>query len=187
MVNPVVKETTRALIYTLSTSAVSDAVYDVIAEQNVTYEDIVEISYDAHGDISLIAVDTVLVNNLARRFYQVAQVYLDRMGKEGVDIALGTFTGLPFLVGLGPKINVKIVQIGAMTSSFRSSFVSAGINQTMHSLYIELHASVSLVLPTYSSTVDSVTEFLVTESVLPGKVPEVYLGSDNIINLAPSG
>ena len=187
VVNPVVKETTRALIYTLSTSAVSDAVYDVIAEQNVTYEDIVEISYDAHGDISLIAVDTVLVNNLARRFYQVAQVYLDRMGKEGVDIALGTFTGLPFLVGLGPKINVKIVQIGAMTSSFRSSFVSAGINQTMHSLYIELHASVSLVLPTYSSTVDSVTEFLVTESVLPGKVPEVYLGSDNIINLAPSG
>ena len=186
VINPVIKEATRALIYSLSTSAVSDAVYDVLAEQNVKYEDMVEITYDNNGDISLISIDTVVVNNLARRFYQVAQVYLDRMGKEGIDIALGTFTGLPFLVGIGPTVNIKIVQIGAMTSSFKSSFTSAGINQTNHSLYVELHASVSLVLPTYSSTVDSITEFLVTESVIVGDIPDVYLCSDNTITLAPS-
>lgn len=186
VINPIVKEATWASIYSLSTSAVSDAVYDVIAEQNIEYEDLVEISYDNNNEISLISIDTVLVNNLARRFYQVAQVYLDRMGDNGLDIAIGTFTGLPFLVGVGPTINIKLVQIGAMTSCFKSKFTSAGINQTNHSLYIELHASVSLVLPTYSSTVDSVTEFLVTESVIVGDVPEVYLGSDNTITLAPS-
>ena len=186
VINPIVKEATWASIYSLSTSAVSDAIYDVIAEQNLQYEDLVEISYDSNGDISLISIDTIVVNNLARRFYQVAQVYLDRMGDNGLDIAIGTFTGLPFLVGVGPTINIKLVQIGAMTSCFKSKFTSAGINQTNHSLYIELHASVSLVLPTYSSTVDSVTEFLVTESVIVGDVPEVYLGSDNTITLAPS-
>lgn len=186
VINPIVKEATWASIYSLSTSAVSDAVYDVIAEENIEYEDLVEISYDNNNEISLISIDTVLVNNLARRFYQVAQVYLDRMGDNGLDIAIGTFTGLPFLVGVGPTINIKLVQIGAMTSCFKSKFTSAGINQTNHSLYIELHASVSLVLPTYSSTVDSVTEFLVTESVIVGDVPEVYLGSDNTITLAPS-
>lgn len=186
VINPIVKEATWASIYSLSTSAVSDAVYDVIAEENLQYEDLVEISYDNNNEISLISIDTVLVNNLARRFYQVAQVYLDRMGDNGLDIAIGTFTGLPFLVGVGPTINIKLVQIGAMTSCFKSKFTSAGINQTNHSLYIELHASVSLVLPTYSSTVDSVTEFLVTESVIVGDVPEVYLGSDNTITLAPS-
>ncbi len=186
VINPIVKEATWASIYSLSTSAVSDAVYDVIAEENLQYEDLVEISYDSNGDISLISIDTIVVNNLARRFYQVAQVYLDKMGDNGLDIAVGTFTGLPFLVGVGPTINIKLVQIGAMTSCFKSKFTSAGINQTNHSLYIELHASVSLVLPTYSSTVDSVTEFLVTESVIVGDVPEVYLGSDNTITLAPS-
>lgn len=186
VINPIVKEATWASIYSLSTSAVSDAVYDVIAEENLQYEDLVEISYDSNGDISLISIDTIVVNNLARRFYQVAQVYLDKMGDNGLDIAIGTFTGLPFLVGVGPTINIKLVQIGAMTSCFKSKFTSAGINQTNHSLYIELHASVSLVLPTYSSTVDSVTEFLVTESVIVGDVPEVYLGSDNTITLAPS-
>ena len=143
------------------------------------------IEEDANGDISLISVNTVVVNSLARRFYQVAQVYLDRMGDNGIDIAFGTFTGLPFLVGLGPKINIKLVQVGAMTSTFTSSFQSAGINQTNHSLYINLYASVSLLLPAYSSTVDSVTEFLVAESVIVGDIPDVYLGSNNTIQLSP--
>ena len=109
VINPVVTEATWASIYSLSTSAVSDAVYDVISEQNLTYDDLVNVEEDANGKISLISVNTVVVNQLARRFYQVAQVYLDRMGDNGIDIALGTFTGLPFLVGIGPKINIKLV------------------------------------------------------------------------------
>lgn len=186
VINPVVTEATRASIFSLSTSAVSDAVYDVIQDNNITYEDLVNITYDENNNIDLISIDTVLVNKLARQFYQVAQIYLDNMGAKGIDIAIGTFTGLPFLVGLGPTVNVKLVSVGAMTSSFRSDFVSAGINQTNHSLFIELHASVSLILPTYTSTIDSVTEFLVAESVIVGDVPDVYFGSNNTIDLAPS-
>ena len=72
-----------------------------------------------------------------------------------------------------------------MTSTFTSSFHSAGINQTNHSLYINLYASVSLILPAYHSTVDSVTEFLVAESIINGEVPDVYLGSNNTIQLVP--
>lgn len=186
VINPVVTEATEAMIFSLSTSAVSDAVYDVMQEENLTYADLVNIEYDGNGDINLISVDTVLVNSIARKFYQVAQVYLDRMGEEGIDINIGTFTGLPFLVGVGPTVNIKLVSIGAMTSSFHSSFKSAGVNQTNHSLYIKLFASVSLVLPTYSTSIDSVTEFLVAESVIVGKVPEFYLGTSSSINLIPS-
>ncbi len=186
VVNPVVTEATRATILSLSTSAVSDAVYDVLQEENITYEDLVNITYDANENIDLISINTVVVNKLARKTYQVAQLYLDNMGKNGIDIALGTFTGLPFLVGLGPKVNIKLVSVGAMSASFSSNFLSAGINQTNHSLYINLEASVSLILPTYTSTIDSVTEVLVAESVIVGDVPDVYFGSNNTIDLAPS-
>ena len=59
VINPIVTEATWASIYSLSTSAVSDAVYDVINEQNLTYEDLVNIEEDANGNISLISVNTV--------------------------------------------------------------------------------------------------------------------------------
>lgn len=186
VVNPIVLETTRASIFSLSTSAVSDAVYDVLSEEVVKYDDIVSIEKDSEGNVSLISLDTIKLNLMARRFYQVAQVYLDDMGKQGVSIPLGTFTGIAFLSGIGPNVNLKLVPIGAMTSTFESKFVSAGINQTKHSLFIRLYASVSLLLPAYSSTVDSVTEVLISENVVQGKVPQVYLGANSPLNFTPN-
>jgi len=185
VVNPVVVEATRHAIFSLSTSAVSDAIYDVLNEENITYEDLVNVQYDSEKNVTMVSLQTIRLNLIARKFYQVAQVYLDNMGKKGIDVALGTFTGLPFLNGIGPKINLKLVQIGAMTSTFKNNFISAGINQTNHSLYIHLYASVSLILPAYTTTIDSVTEMLVAESVLVGKVPEVYFGSNSPLNFSP--
>lgn len=184
VVNPVVLEATRHSVFSLSTSAVSDAIYDVLSEENIVYEDLVKIQKDGEGNISMISLSTVQLNLIARKFYQVAQVYLDNMGKNGVDVPIGTFTGLPFLSGLGPAVNLKLTPIGAMTSTFESKFTSAGINQTNHSVYIHLYASVSMILPAYSASIDSVTEMLVAESVIVGKVPEVYLGS-GVLNYTP--
>ncbi len=186
VVNPVVVEATRHMVYSLSTSAVSDAVYDVLNEENVAYEDIVRIEYDNSDNIAMISLDTIRLNLIARKFYQVAQVYLDNMGKNGIDVALGTFTGIPFLSGIGPKVNLKLVPIGAMTSVFESNLKSAGINQTNHSVYIKLYASVSMILPAYTATIDSVTEVLVAESVIVGKVPEIYFGSNSSLNFTPN-
>lgn len=186
VVNPVVVEATRHMVYSLSTSAVSDAVYDVLNEENVAYEDIVRIEYDNNDNITMISLDTIRLNLIARKFYQVAQVYLDNMGKNGIDVALGTFTGIPFLSGIGPKVNLKLVPIGAMTSVFESNLKSAGINQTNHSVYIKLYASVSMILPAYTATIDSVTEVLVAESVIVGKVPEIYFGSNSSLNFTPN-
>ena len=186
VVNPVVVNLTRQEIFSLSTSAVSDAVYDVLSDSNITYDDLVEVEYNGEDMVSVIHLNTVKLNVLARQFYQVAQNYLNKMGQNGVNIPLGAFTGLPFLSGVGPKVNIKLVPVGAMSSNFESSFLSAGINQTNHLLYINLNASVSLVLPAYSSTIDSVTEVLVTESVIVGAVPEVYMSGESSLSYCPN-
>lgn len=186
VVNPVVVNLTRQEIFSLSTSAVSDAVYDVLSDSNITYDDLVEVEYNGEDMVSVIHLNTVKLNVLARQFYQVAQNYLNKMGQNGVNIPLGAFTGLPFLSGVGPKVNIKLLPVGAMSSNFESSFLSAGINQTNHLLYINLNASVSLVLPAYSSTIDSVTEVLVAESVIVGAVPEVYMSGESSLSYCPN-
>ena len=186
IINPVVIEASRHSVYSLSTSAVSDAIYDVIQEENISYEDLIKVQYDDAGNVAMIALQTVTLNLMARRFYQVAQVYLDNMGKKGIDIAIGAFTGIPALIGYGPSVNIKLVPIGAMTSTFESKFTHAGINQTNHSVFIRLYASVSMILPTYTATIDSVTEMLVAESVIVGEVPSVYLGANSPLNFSPN-
>lgn len=185
VVNPIVIEATRQAVFSLSTTAVSDAVYDVLKDDNITYNDLVDIRFDDDGNVSFLTFHTVTLNVVARRFYQVAQVYLDQMGKIGVDVNLGIFTGFPFLSGFGPNVKLKLVSIGAMTSEYRSNFDSAGINQTHHSIYVRLFASVSMILPVYSKTIDSVTEVLVGESVIVGKIPQVFMGDNSTLSYCP--
>ena len=186
VVNPIVIEATREAVFSLSTSAVSDAVYDVLKDDNITYNDLVDLRFDSDGNVSFLTLQTVALNMIARRFYQVAQVYLDKMGDLGVDVNLGAFSGIPFLVGFGPKINLKLVSIGAMTSEFVSDFSSAGINQTNHTISVKLFASVSMILPAYTKTIDSVTEVLVAESVIVGKIPQVFMGENATLSYSPS-
>jgi sporulation protein YunB len=111
------------------------------------------------------------------------------MGQKGVNIPLGTFTGLPILVGLGPPINIKLIPIGAINCNFTSQFVSAGINQTNHRIYLQVSSKINVILPTETRTLSNTTQMLISENIIIGKVPETYLFSDEIgdlLNLVPT-
>jgi len=177
VINPVVVEATRQTILSLSSSVVSDAVYAVLEKENISYNDLVEISYTSSGEVAIINYQSAKMNLLARKIYQTAQGNLEKMGQDGVNIPLGAFSGIPFLAGLGPKVNIKMVPIGAMNSSFDNIFTSVGINQTNHSIFINLSASVSLILPAYKVSIESKTDVLIAQCVIVGKVPDTYLSS----------
>ena len=55
-----------------------------------------------------------------------------------------------------------------------SSFTSAGINQTMHSMILEVDAVISPMMPGFSETVDVQYDILLTQTVIVGSVPDSY-------------
>ena len=65
-----------------------------------------------------------------------------------------------------------------MECRFVSDFEAAGINQTRHSVYLEIVADISIIMPSGTSNFASMTEVLICESVLVGSVPEAYLQGD---------
>ena len=66
---------------------------------------------------------------------------------QNLDIALGTFTGLALLTGFGPDVSIKIMPIGTANCDFVSTFISAGINQTIHRIYLYTVCKVNIVTP----------------------------------------
>ena len=99
------------------------------------------------------------------------------MGNEGIDIALGTFSGIPFLYNIGPCLSVKLVQVGVVNTKLDSQFLSSGINQTLHRLIFDVSAIVALVLPIRNQTYNTNMQVLLCESVIVGKVPQFYFSS----------
>lgn len=175
IVCPIVIQLSQEKIRSVSTRIISQSVNDVIITQNITYDGIVNISYSNDNKIELIEVDAIKVNMLVRQITQEVQRHFDGISNEGVDIALGTFSGIPFLYGVGPKISVQLVPVGTINTRFASSFQSAGINQTIHRLYFQISASVGMVLPANTQNFVTEMEVALCESIIVGDIPSVYL------------
>ena len=180
VVNPMVLRIAQAEVDSVATTAISDAIFEVVNDENIDYNDIVNISYDESGAITSITSNMEKMNYLARQLSTKAQILLDNLGDLGVKIALGAFTGLEALAAIGPKVDVKMTPIGSVITTFNSSFDSAGINQTKHSIYVDVNTSVNIVLPTSSKKMTFLTSAIICESIIIGKVPNVYVNGINL-------
>lgn len=164
----------EATIRSVTTVAVNDAIYYTLND-SVRYEDLITITYDNEGNVSTITTDSLKINRIARDTAYLSQENLTRMSAEGIMVPVGALTGIKALAGFGEKINIKIIPISNVECRFVSKFVDAGINQTKHSLYLEIVSDISIIMPTETKNLASTIEVLICESVINGKIPDTYL------------
>ena len=107
--------------------------------------------------------------------FALAMVGVAGSGLEGVATPLGAALGVSFLSGFGPRLEVQILPVGAVHTSFDTEFETAGINQTRHKISLEATASVRIVLPSGARTVSVRASALMAESILIGDVPQSYI------------
>ena len=173
-VNPVILDISEAKVAAITATAISEAVEWQFG--GYTYDDLMTIERDRYGHISSMRANVALANILAMRARMHAQENIDSMASQGVRVPLGTVSGIPLLMGRGPYITIRMMSIGAVTSYFESHFESAGINQTMHRLMIIVQADVSIILPAGDRRITGENEILITESLIVGAIPDVYMG-----------
>lgn len=176
-VTNVLKSIAEASMRSITTIAVNDAVYYTLSDQ-IRYEDLVTVERGAGGEIQAISSNSFQINRIARDTAYMSQQNLKKMSEDGIEIPLGAFSGIEAWAGFGPRINIKIIPISNVECRFVSEFESAGINQTKHSIYLQIVADISIVMPSGTSNFASLTPVLICESVLVGKVPDTYLQAD---------
>lgn len=179
VVNPVIIELSQSKVNAMAQKAVSSSIYEVIKDSSI-YESLINITRDENGQIVFISSNTVQVNMLTRELVKNAQTKLDVMGQNGIDIPIGSFSGMPIFVGRGPNVNIKLLPIGSISGNFISKFTTAGINQTNHRIYLNVTSNISVILPTDSKLVKTSTQVMICESIIIGEVPETYLMTTNI-------
>lgn len=81
---------------------------------------------------------------------------------------------------MGPKIQIKLLPTGSVTTDFKSEFESAGINQTIHRIYLNVACKLTIVTPYDSIEADIINQVLMTESVIVGEIPEAYYNLEGI-------
>ncbi len=176
-VTRVLKSIAEANMRSITTVAVNDAIFYTLSDA-LRYEDLVTVERDSAGNVVAITSDPLAINRIARDTAYMSQQNLQRMSEDGVDVPLGAFFGIEAWAGFGPKVHMRIIPISNVECRFVSKFQEAGINQTKHSIYLEIVADISIIMPSGTSNFASLTEVLIAESVLVGKVPESFLQAD---------
>ena len=170
-----------------TTVAVNDAVYYTLSDE-MRYEDLVTIERDNTGNIVAVAANPLKINKIARDTASISQSNLKNLSLNGIPVPLGALTGIEAFAGLGPSIHFRIIPVSSVSCGFSSTFESVGINQTKHSIYLNVIADISIVMPSRTENFAVTTDVLVGESVIVGSVPDAYLQSDifgNKPNLSP--
>lgn len=176
-----------ARAYSMAVETINRAVKQAMG-QGVTYEELIDAQMDAQGRVSMLRANTMRMNELASQTALLAERELGSAENQVVEIPLGAALGVSFLSGFGPRLEVRILPVGAVHTSFDTEFETAGINQTRHKIFLNLRATVSLIVPTGSQLVEVTSTVPIAESIIVGEVPESFVDVNNeedMLNLIP--
>lgn len=170
----VMLDTAHARANAMTVDTMNEAVRRSVQDAAV-YDQLISIRTDQAGRITMLSANTARMNELAASVAIAAQDALTQNESMRITVPLGAALNVPFFSTLGPKIAIRVVPVGAVNASFATEFEAAGINQTRHKIFLELRATVRLLLPTGAKAVTVDTQVLIAESIIVGDVPQSFV------------
>ena len=130
------------------------------------------------GEIILIGLDSLSINNFSRIIVQNVENSLNSEIKNGIEVPILAFSGIKALSGYGKEIKYNALEVSTVDCKIEGEFNSVGINQVIHSIYAIVNVKVFIDVPFDEQSNEFSTKVLLTENIIVGKIPEIYLGQN---------
>lgn len=140
----------------------------------ISYEDLMNVKIDKDGNVVMIQANTVELNRIGSQVALAVQSKIQETGDRGAKIPLGVMFQNDLLANFGPKITFSMHPVGSATTSYRSEFQAAGINQTRHIVYLDITANIQVIVPLARDSMSITSNVPIAESIIIGKVPDTY-------------
>ncbi len=163
----------------IGTVIINETVSSQILSENIEYGELFDIQKNSSGDISAIIANTAKMNLLKARISEEIQDKINKLDTDAISIPVGSMLNNELTAGRGPRIPLKLVTVGAMEMDFWGNFTAAGINQTKHDVHLNIKLTISVILPTASSSAEITSSIPIAQTIIVGKVPDAYAAISN--------
>lgn len=171
-INPIINKQCEVIAKSIATKISNQQATFVMS--NYKYEDLCNITKDVNGNITLISANVIPVNEIISDVAIKIQEELNNSNNSKFYIRLGSFTGSKILSGRGPNIEIKMSTVGNVETDLRSEFISSGINQTLHKIYLQVDCNVIVLTPFNNIEQKISNQVLLAEAVIVGITPDTY-------------
>ena len=158
----------------IAQNSMDEAVTEVLSTFVTDYSELVITDVADEAQISSLRTDSVKINVLKAEISKAITEKIKENKVVKISVPFGAFTGIVLLSSIGPELPVNLNMGGSCTTTIESEFDSAGINQTVHRIYLNVEADVSLTSPiiAYETTVKS--RYELCQTVIVGGTPGTY-------------
>ena len=160
----------------------SDAINAAIAEQisagDFDYNRMVTIEKDRYGYVAAIHTDMGELNRLKTGVLTHLDNRLANMSLEHLGIPVGSIFLPELFSGRGPEIPITVLAVRTTDAAFRSDFTDAGINQTLHSIWIDIHVNITVLSWSGTREIAVDSSVIAAQTVIVGTVPTTYFGME---------
>ena len=179
-VNPIFETLCKDKAKSVATMITNEETTKIIEKYN--YDTFFTIQKDEKGSIQIINANVLRINQVTSDIAVAIQKALDNNEKNKIYIHSGAITGIRFLSGTGPRIPLKIASVGNIDTDLRSEFISQGVNQTLHRVYLNIKTNVSILssFKTIESSIEN--QVLIAEHVIIGEIPSNYYNFNGMEN-----
>ena len=179
---PVIREMGKAEAENAVTLAINRVLSEMLLSGELDYSALVHLETDGSGAVSAVYADMGRINLVRAKIAE--SVLREIMEKESTELSLplGSLFGDTLFSGMGPKLPVRILAVEAIKADLSSRFTSAGINQTLHQIRVELLVTLRVMVPGGLAEGNVSARVPVAETLLLGRVPDSYTyfeGSEN--------
>src|SRR5690625_4871536 len=198
-IKPTLMDIAEEKITEFATRTINSAVKST---ENISFDDLIDMSFDNDGMVSAIGYNSTAVNRALRTATDRAEYFLYGMNKGQtidmndpdmkpiefgdsvgdlaakdptvVEIPLGQATGNTILANLGPKVPVHFEIVGSLRSDVVHEIKEFGVNAALIEIYIPVTVNVQIVIPFSTSVAEVSTRVFIDSRLVMGSVPEFY-------------
>lgn len=177
-IDPIFESLCTSKALSIATDITNKKTSEVLAKYN--YKEVVETTKTEDGKNNILKTDVVLLNRITSDIAIEVQNELNKISRQNIEIPVGALTGNKYFSGFGPRVKIKIISAGDITTDIKTEFKSAGINQTVYRIYMDIECNVAI-LTSYKTISQKIkNQVLLVETVVVGEVPETFLQLENI-------
>lgn len=185
---PVIIKYAESIAETVMLNSANEAVVKILKEKDIDYNDIAVLSKNKNDEIISLEINTYKINFFKSAISNEISKIIANKERYDVSIPMGTFLANTYTSGLGPDINLKMQITTTAFVDFEHEFRSAGINQVLHCVVVNIKIDGSLLIAGYKKSISVNTSAIAAQTVIVGKVPQNFTNvieeeSDNTAGL----
>jgi sporulation protein YunB len=154
-----------------------EAMEKVLSEKKLNPSAIDKVRYGDDGTVLSVETNTSDLNFVKTCFSKELGKILKEYGNIiTVSVPIGTLIGNEYTIGRGPDVTFKLKYSYSVKTELNSTYYEAGINNTLHSIELNVTNTVFIVMPWGNNAKNVRTKYILAETVIIGKVPDAYTG-----------